>query len=171
MFRRKLALEGALVRSQVALPAAVIHAVFVVLYYLHAIPPVPLSVKYMGIYHDVKKTPGEYELVTTRPRWRFWEHGDQTFLAKPGDVIHCYAQIFSPARFKDQLQVRWLYHGGRGGWQTSDAIPLPIVGGREEGYRGVTKKANYKPGEWRVQIETMDGREIGRIGFTVIPVP
>jgi hypothetical protein len=41
------------------------------------------------------------------------------------------------------------------------------VGGREEGYRGVTKKNNFAPGDWRVQIETRDGREVGRITFTI----
>ena len=44
---------------------------------------------------------------------------------------------------------------------------MTIVGGREEGFRGVTKKSNYQPGRWRVQIETSEGHEIGWIGFTV----
>jgi len=26
-------------------------------------------------------------------------------------------------------------------------------------------KANYQPGRWKVQVETTDGREIGRIYF------
>ena len=38
---------------------------------------------------------------------------------------------------------------------------------REHGYRGYTVKSNYQPGDYRVQIETTDGREIGRIGLTV----
>ena len=88
-------------------------------------------------------------------------------LARDGDTLICFAQIFFPTRFKDQLQVRWLYRDEKGQWHPSDAIPLPVVGGREEGYRAVTQKKNYQPGEWRVQIESMDDREIGRIGFTI----
>ncbi|HEX4922592.1 MAG TPA: DUF2914 domain-containing protein, partial [Bdellovibrionales bacterium] len=41
-------------------------------------------------------------------------------------------------------------------------------GGREEGFRGFTFKQNYQPGDWRVKIETTDGREIGRITFEVV---
>jgi hypothetical protein len=163
----KLAARPGLAKDALLKPFAAIQALFVVLYFAHAIPPVPLSITYMGIYHDIQKANGGYELSYTRSRWKFWEHGDQTFEARPGDAIFCYAQIFSPARFKDELQVRWLYKDVKRGWQSADAIPITVTGGREEGYRAVTKKENYQPGDWRVQIETRDSREIGRIHFTV----
>jgi hypothetical protein len=156
-----------LFQSHVLKPFAAVQVGFMVLYFLRLIPPVPLSVTYLGIYHDVQKKGGEYELTYTRSRWRFWENGDQTFSARVGDAVYCFVQVFSPSRFKDELQVRWLYQDPKLGWQASDAIPLPIVGGREEGYRGVTKKNNFAPGDWRVQIETRDGREVGRITFTI----
>jgi hypothetical protein len=122
----------------------------------------------MGIFHDVKRLGGGYQLSYTRPIWKFWQNGDQTFYARPGDSVYCFAEVFSPTRFKDQLQVRWLYKDPKIGWKNSDAIPLTISGGREEGYRVVTRKMNYEPGLWRVQIETSDDREIGRIGFRVV---
>ncbi len=145
-----------------------VHSLFAVLYFAHAIPPVPLSVEYMGIYHDVKRGAEGYILSSTRPAWKFWEHGDQTFLARPGDVVYCFAQIFSPSRFSDKLQVRWSLYDEKRGWVKQDAIPLPILGGREEGYRTFTRKENYTPGEWRVQIETLEGHEVGRIGFKIV---
>jgi hypothetical protein len=148
-------------------PFAIMQGLFVVLYFTHAIPPVPLSVSYMGIYHDVTKSEGEYQLVSTRSRWRFWESGDETFRARPGDTIYCFFRVFSPSRFKTELQVRWLFKV-RSGWVPQDAIPIATVGGREEGFRGITKKTNYQPGEWRVQIETSDSREVGRITFEVV---
>jgi hypothetical protein len=154
-------------RTHVLYPFGFIQAVFVALYFMHAIPPVPLSVKYMGIYHGVKKTEEGWELSYTRPSWKFWEHGDQVFLARKGDEVFCYIQVFSPTRFKDRLQVRWLYEDSRRGWVSADAIPLPVIGGREEGYRAVTEKTNFQPGAWRVQVETMDDREIGRISFEI----
>jgi hypothetical protein len=163
----RLTENAALVRSHIFIPFAIVQATFIVLYMLHILPPVPLSVSFMGIYHDVKKTENEYQLTYFRSDTKFWQHGDQTFLARQGDTIYCFVRIFAPTRFKDQLQVRWLYKDPRLGWQSADAIPLSIVGGREEGFRGVTKKNNYQPGDWRVQIETTDEREIGRIGFTV----
>jgi hypothetical protein len=155
-------------KTHLAYPFAGIQIIFVFLYFINAIPPVPLSVKYMGIYHEVKKTERGWALSSTRPTWKFWQNGDQTFLARPGDEIYCYAQVFSPVRFKDELRVRWLYWDEKKGWLSSDAIPMPVLGGREEGYRAVTKKSNFQPGLWRVQIETENNREIGRIGFEVV---
>ena len=40
-----------------------------------------------------------------------------------------------------------------------------VVGGREQGFRGYGAKTKYQPGSWKVQIETTDAREIGRIYF------
>jgi hypothetical protein len=156
-----------ILKKQVIRPFIAIHLLFTALYFAHAIPPVPLSVRYMGIYHDVQKKDGQWVLSSTRPFWKFWQHGDQTFSARPGDVIHCYVQVFSPNRFKDALQIRWLLYSPKNGWESTDVIPLPVTGGREEGYRGATHKSRYEPGEWRVQVETRDGREIGRIPFEV----
>ena len=48
---------------------------------------------------------------------------------------------------------------------------VKIIGGREEGFRGYGFKASYQPGNWKVQIETNDGREIGRIYFELEGVP
>jgi hypothetical protein len=169
LLKPMLAAKPALLRTHLIFPYAVVQFVFVLLYFAHAIPPVPLSVSYMGIYHNAEAKNGTYSLSYTRSRWKFWQHGDQTFYARPGDSIFCYVQVFSPTRFKDQIQIRWLLWNDKLGWQPSDAIPMPVTGGRDEGYRGFTKKNNYQPGIWRVQVETSDSQEIGRIGFTVEP--
>ncbi len=157
-----------LLRTHLVFPFAGILAIFTTLYFLHAIPPVPLSVSYLGIFHDVTKSDGAYQLSYTRPKWKFWQHGDQTFLARPGDTVFCFARVFSPTRFNDKLHVVWLYYEKGSGWTPSDSMPMPITGGREEGFRGVTKKSNFQTGQWQVRIETDDNREIGRIGFEII---
>lgn len=147
-----------------------VQALFLALYFTRVLPPVPLSIRSIGIYHNVEKLEeGGYRLSYERPPWLFWQHGAQSFIARPGDRIFVFARIFSPTRFKDQVFVRWLYRDPRAGWISSDAIPMQISGGRAEGFRGYAFKQNYSPGEWRVQVETTDGREIGRIGFTVLP--
>ena len=165
----RLGTAPSLVRTHLLIPFSAVPLLFVTLYMIHAIPPVPLSVSYMGIFHQAEKKEGGYELTYTRPAWKFWQHGDQTFSARAGDKIYCFVEVFSPTRFKDQLQVRWLFDDPKQGWIKSDAIPLSVSGGREEGYRAVTTKANYEPGLWRVQVETTDEREVGRIGFRVVP--
>jgi hypothetical protein len=83
-------------------------------------------------------------------------------------------RIFSPARFADEVQMRWYWKPGDRGWALQDTIPIKIVGGREQGFRGYGVKANYQPGPWKVQVETTDGREIGRVYFdleTVATMP
>ena len=156
---------------EIRVPFLSIALIYILLYLLQVLPPVPLSVKYMGIYREVTRQGEYYRLASEKPSWRFWQKGDQLFRARPGDKIYCFVQIFSPARFRDQLFVRWLHYEPRGGWKSWDAIPLPVVGGREEGFRGYTAKTNYEPGEWRVKIETRDGREVGRLSLNVEPLP
>ncbi len=153
--------------KRVFLPFFLIHLLFIGLYFAGAIPPVPLSVSFIGIYHDVQKLDNQYHLTYTDTSWEFLHNGDQEFAARSGDSLYCFARIFSPTRFRDRLMVRWLYRDGKDRWLSSDAIPMEITGGREKGFRGYTVKANYWPGDWRCQIETSDNREIGRITFHV----
>ncbi len=151
------------------MPFLAVEFVFGLLYFSKLIPPVPLSLSSVGIFHEVRKTGDQYQLTMTRSKWRFWERGDQTFLARKGDKIFCFVSIFSPTRFRERLSVRWLFYEAGEGWKDSDAIPLEVVGGRDGGYRGFTVKTRHKPGRWRVVVETSDGRELGRIGLRVRP--
>ncbi|MES3037066.1 MAG: DUF2914 domain-containing protein [Bdellovibrionota bacterium] len=164
----KKKLETRKVWLEIRLPFVGVAVVYTLLYLFKVLPPVPLSLKYIGIYHQVAKVGDTYQLSYTRPAWKFWQSGDQTFEAKPGDTINCFVQVFSPTRFKDQLFVRWQYYDTKRGWVSADAIPLGIVGGRAEGYRGYTTKNNYQPGEWKVNVETNDGRVVGGIKFQVV---
>ena len=75
--------------------------------------------------------------------------------------------MFSPGSFKDQVFIHWRYHSG-GTWQTSDRIPIKILGGREEGYRVFTYKNNFQEGDWEVLLETDGGRVIGSLDFKVV---
>ena len=154
--------------KDVQLPFLFVLLLYSLLYFFKVLPPVPLSMKSIGIYHSVKKEGNQYKLGITRSKWLFWQSGDQSFYAQPGDRIYCFVQIFSPTRFQDQLTVRWFFKNPKLGWEPRDAVPLNILGGREEGYRGYIAKANYEAGDWRVSIQTNDGREVGRIHFEVI---
>jgi len=156
-----------LLKRRVLLPFVLVHVLFVILYFSHAIPPVPLSVSFIGIYHGVEKREGKYQLSFTDPAWQIFHNGDGTFSARTGDKLYCFARIFSPTNFQDKLNVRWLYQDAKKRWMTSDTIALPITGGRDQGFRGYTAKSNYWPGKWRCQIETSEFQEIGRVTFDV----
>ena len=176
------------VHRRVARPALGVQAILLVGYFAGAIPPVPLSVQYIGIYHEVVPPgaqaaaaegaevgdPGSirtYELKHQRPRWKWWQHGDQDFAARPGDVVYCFARVFAPRGFRDAIYVHWLWKGGKGGWQDQGRAQLDITGGRGDGFRAFATKKNYQAGRWRVEIETEDGRDIGTIHFDLFDDP
>jgi len=152
-------------RMQILVPLGCVLVGFLVFYQLRLIPPAPLSIRFIGVYHSVERTDGTYRLSHLRPFWRFWQNGDQEFIAQPGDRVYVFFRIFSPTRFSDQVLMRWYWKNDRRGWTRQDSIPIKIVGGREQGFRGYGFKSNYQPGPWKVQIETTDGREIGRVYF------
>jgi hypothetical protein len=149
------------------LPQFAVGVFLVLLYVFKLIPPVPLAAKYMGIYHNIERENGAYKLSYTRPTWKFWQNGDQSFVAIPGDKIHCFVQIFSPSSIDDRVIFHWQFQTERG-WQSSDRIAINVKGGRDDGFRGYSIKSAFQPGDWRVSVESMDGREIGRINFTVL---
>jgi hypothetical protein len=153
------------VRNQIHVPLGLVLLGFFVLYYFRVIPPVPLSIPFIGVYHSVERTEEGYRLSHERPPWRFWHNGDQEFVARPGDKVYVFFRVFSPTRFSDQVLMRWYWKEEARGWTMQDSIPIKIVGGREQGFRGYGFKSNYQPGAWKVQIETMDSREIGRVYF------
>jgi hypothetical protein len=161
----------ALARRQILVPLGCVVIGFLTFYLFRLIPPVPLSIPFIGVYHQVEKTEAGYRLSHERAAWRIWHNGDQQFLAQPGDKIYVFFRVFSPARFSDQVQMRWHWKDPARGWVLHDSIPIRIVGGREQGFRGYGVKSNYQPGEWKVQVETTDGREIGRVYFDLVVVP
>jgi hypothetical protein len=157
-------------KRQILLPFAGVLFIFLALYMFRLIPPVPLSIPFIGVYHNVERSGDTYRLSHERPFWRIWDNGDQKFLAQPGDKVFVYFRIFSPGHFSDQVQMRW-YWKDAGHWKKQDAIPIRITGGREEGFRGYGMKTNYQPGEWKLEVETLDDREIGRVYFDVVTAP
>ena len=168
--RRRAPERFAAVRRQMLVPFGLMLVVFLGAYLLRVIPAVPLSLPYIGVYHAVERTPEGYQLSHERPLWAFWRNGDQRFRAQPGDRLYVFFRVFSPASFADEVSMRW-FHREAHGWALQDTIPIKIVGGRAEGFRGYGFKSKYQPGAWKVHIETTDGREIGRVYFDVEAVP
>lgn len=161
--------DPAIIRSHLLTPAGAVVGMFFVFYLIGWIPPVPLSVLQMGVYHNIIKADGTYRVYHQNPWWKFWNRGDQDFHFRPGDRIHFFARIFSPGRFDDSIILHWQHYDLEEGWRTTDRIPLRVTGGRAEGYRGHADKGNYQAGSWRIKVETTDGRELGRIYLAVAP--
>ena len=156
-------------RQRLFAPAAVVIAGVAVLYLLRLIPPVPLSVQFQGIYHQVERTADGYALsYVPGSRWTFWRRDSRPFRRREGDRLYYFARIFAPSRFQHRVVIHWEVEDPiSGDWTTSDRIPLLIVGGRNEGFRGYAVKSNFRQGHWRVTAETEDGRAIATMAFDV----
>ena len=164
----KAGAEMSRVSKEFYLPHIGVAVLFVLLYLFKVIPPVPLSIQEIGIYHNIEKKQGEYWLYSEQPKWKFWLNGDEEFIARRGDKVHVFLRLFAPRGFQDRVYLRWQYLSKRDEWITSDRIPLNISGGRDKGYRGRAYKSNYQQGRWRILAETEDRLEIGRIDFDVL---
>jgi hypothetical protein len=155
------------IQRHILIPGLLVQTIFVALYIFKLLPPVPVSLKYIGIYHQVERSGDSFVLSYERDWWRLWQSGAQTFLRREGDQVHCFVSVFSPTKFQDQAQVRWLLRTSQG-WQIQDTIPLKIRGGRAQGFRGYAYKSNFQEGDWQVRVLTSDEREVGRIYFKVV---
>lgn len=156
-------------RVRLFLPAAGVLGLVAVLYVLRLIPPVPLSVQFQGIYHDVVRKGGGYTLVyPDPPAWAVWRRNSRLFERRPGDRLHYFARVFAPSGFRHRVAIRWeRFDVASGAWVTTDRIPLDVTGGRAEGFRGTAVKANFSPGRWRVTAESDDGRALATLSFRV----
>jgi hypothetical protein len=150
----------------VLIPQVSILVIYLFLYLTKLIPPVPLSLKHIGIYHNVKKTENDYITTHNKPWYNFWSNGDQNFLARTNDKVFVFTKVFAPAGFDGKIFIHWLKQT-EDGLKTSDRIPLKVTGGRREGFRGYAYKQNYTNGDWQIRIETKGGLEIGRINLTI----
>lgn len=152
------------------LPAMTLIGVLVGFYFLNWIPPVPLSMKFGGVYHKIAKVDGTYQLSFEKGAWyQFWKRSDDPFRGE--EPAYCFTAVFAPVDLQTTIYHRWQYRpvAGRSArdFSTTDRIPFTIAGGRERGYRGYTVKQRLIPGDWRVDVETAEGRVIGRVSFRV----
>ncbi|HEY1308244.1 MAG TPA: DUF2914 domain-containing protein [Vicinamibacterales bacterium] len=150
-------------------PAAGVLVFIGALYVLRLIPPVPLSVQFQGIYHDVRRDSRGFSLVYEAPPfWAVWRHDSRPFERRDGDRLHYFVRVFAPSGFRHSVVIRWdLFEPARGSWMTTDRVVLDVVGGREDGFRGAVVKSNFMPGRWRVSAETEDGRALATLTFSV----
>jgi hypothetical protein len=142
-------------------------------YWFNWIPPVPLAMKYAGIYHHASKNHTEniYTLKYEKPEWyQFFTDDDSDFYYQEGDSAFCFASVFAPTRLTEKIAHEWQYYSKqKDDWVTTDQMVYQLTGGRDGGYRGYTFKKNLQSGRWRIDIITEDNLILGRINFMVMP--
>ncbi|CBW26228.1 putative membrane protein [Halobacteriovorax marinus SJ] len=136
-------------------------------YITNLIPPVPLSVKKIGVYHNIEKSEGVYKLYKEKSFLDYFGLEGHSFKYKEGDKVFVFARIFAPKGFKENLYIQWEKWDKT--WKISDKIPLSIKGGNLWGYRAFTYKKNYSDGLWRARVMSSDKREVARVEFSISP--
>ncbi|HBV01743.1 MAG TPA: hypothetical protein DEF00_05195 [Candidatus Taylorbacteria bacterium] len=155
---------------------AIVISIFVTfnfLYWSNMIPPIPLSLKEIGIYHNVERTrSGEYRLTFEKAPWYAFGQKTSAVFHRQGSMpIYAFSSVFAPTRLLTEVAHRWAYFDDqKDRWIDSTVVGFPISGGRENGFRGYSKKETISPGKWRVDVETLRGQTIGRFVFEVIGV-
>ena len=134
---------------------AIVFVTFNLLYFNNMIPPVPLSLREIGVYHDVSRLrTGEYLVSYEKPRWH--ELGRETskvFHYTEGEPVYALSSIYAPTGLSTSVVHRWSrYDEEKNEFVSMNAVPFIISGGRREGFRGYTLKENISEGVWRVDV-------------------
>lgn len=144
-----------------------------ILYFTNLIPPIPLSLKDIDVYHSVSRTlAGDYIVVGEKMGFLDYFRLRERVHWNAGEPLYVYSAVFSPGSLNTQIVHEWQYKdispGGEEKWVTSTRIPIFISGGRREGFRTFSTKYNLFEGLWRVNVETPRGQLLGRKAFRII---
>ena len=152
--------------------AVIIIVIFVIMnsfYFTNVIPPVPLTLRDSEVAHHIERRDGDYILRTEDDSFleRYF-FGKNIHLAE-GDRVYFFSSVLAPVWLGTDIVHHWQYYDEESGkWVSRNKVEFPIVGGRDEGYRGYSFISNVFPGLWRVMVETSRGQVIGRESFRVV---
>ena len=150
-------------------PIAAIFIAMNILYFLHLIPPLPLSLQDASVHHAIaRNTAGNYAVQSEEPDLLRFFRLAQTFHAKRGSTAYAYSAIFSPTSLDTQIVHEWQFYEPKRGWTFRGRVPLIVRGGRGGGYRTFSMKPDITAGAWRVNVETPSGALLGRLRFNVV---
>jgi hypothetical protein len=167
-FLKKEYMDQERVNKEFFYPRVMVIAFFALMYIFKILPPLPMHLSYVGVFHKVEKQYPQYHLYHENPWWRFWQEADEDFKAREGDSVSVFFKVFSPGGFSGKVWVEWYHYNERSGdWQRTDRVPVAIKGGRGAGYRGYITKENYVPGDWEVIIKTDSDLILGTKYFTI----
>jgi len=147
-----------------------VYAVFNFLYFGNIIPPIPLSLKEVGIYRMVERQEDNSYALTYEPGawYMFWRDSEATYKHQAGDRVYCFASVFAPTAFSLDIYHRWEHYDEETkDWIEHGRIAYRIDGGRDGGFRGFTYIEKVSEGKWRCSVETGRGQVLGRDTFTI----
>lgn len=146
-----------------------IYIVFNVLYFANIIPPIPLALKSIGIYHDIKRVNNSLQgSAEAKPWYLFFSETNGVFHRNNNEPVYVYSAVFAPTDLSTRIYHQWFWLDEQNDrWTSKDRLSFPITGGRDGGYRGYSRKSSMEAGRWRVDVVTERNQLIGRIKFRV----
>lgn len=156
-------------KSNLYISVGLIFVVLNFLYFFNIIPPIPLSLKDIGVYHSVvRDSNGDYIVTSEVEKWYSSLKTVDTIHIMDGDSVSLYTSVFAPTGLATTIVHHWSYYNTQTKtWVSANKIPFSIVGGKDAGYRGYSTKDSISPGKWRVDVETSRGQVVGRLTFLV----
>ncbi len=154
-------------------PASAVVLLLVVFYQLQLIPPVPLVLKESYICKDFTKDEGVYQCQAEKqPFWRALGLGHDVVHFQEGEKIYSLSSVFAPKRVTVDLEQRWWLRDDKSGtWLTRGVVALPMVGGRQEGWRTYTYiRAAAQEGRWKVETALKGGAVLAVEYFVAKPL-
>lgn len=165
--KEEVARSRALLRSI----AIIIFILFNALYFNSMIPPIPLSLRNIGVYHSLlREQNGAYRgTFEPAPWYALHRNTAAVFHIVEREPAFVFSSVYAPTDLETEVVHRWEYlDEAKGKWLLINMIRFPISGGRREGYRGYSVKENIQAGKWRVSVETLRGQTIGQFTFIVL---
>jgi hypothetical protein len=146
-----------------------IFIIFNILYFSNAIPPLPLSLKDIGVYHNIERVESGYRVLAESPPWyKFYRGYRNSFSRTEDEAVYVFSSVFAPTKLETKIFHQWQYFDDSlGRWTPAGTFGFPIIGGRDGGYRGFSTKTAIFEGKWRVNVITEHGQIVGRIKFEV----
>lgn len=140
-----------------------------ILYFTNSIPPLPLVMKKGGVYHSFEVTDkGDYRVMEEK-QWTDLFKTTTLFHKVPGEPVYAVTAVYSPVSLDTDVIHNWQYYDEeKREWISTNKIKVPIVGGREGGYRLYSLKTSIFEGLWRVDVQTETGQIMGRIKFEIV---
>lgn len=153
-------------RSLILAISILIFSAMNALYFLNIIPPLPLSIRDAGIYHNVERVGNDY--VVQEEDYSFVDQiiPGKTIHVTTGERVYLFSAIFAPTDLGTVIVHDWEYLDD-GKWVSRSRPSFAISGGRDAGFRGYSFNSHMETGKWRVSIETARGQVLGRVRFTV----
>lgn len=138
------------------------------LYVFNRIPPVPLTLNEIDVYHHLERNGGEYIVKQQKESMIDKFIPGRTLHMLPHGRLYIFASIFAPDKLNTTIVHHWQrYNPQTKTWESKNKFSYSISGGRSDGYRGFSTNTNLEQGKWRVFVETQRGQVMGKITFII----